>query len=169
MRRSCWGCWCERSGSGKAGRQRGELAGVLRSGGVLRRGSEENAKEREEWISGAFVVLMRVRGKSGGLCSGLSTAALRWRPHGGSGRRGRAGRLQRKAKEGGEGAARRVEATRQAGGGAGAALHGGRAAHGTGGGEVAPWQPHEARRGRVASGGGTSARGMGPEACGGAT
>ena len=44
---------------------------------------------------------MRMRGESGGLCSGLSTAALRWRPHGGSGRRGRAGRLQRKAKEGG--------------------------------------------------------------------
>ena len=54
MRQSCWWCWCGRSCSGKAGRQRGELAGVLRSGGVLRRGSEENAKEREEWISGAF-------------------------------------------------------------------------------------------------------------------
>jgi hypothetical protein len=65
-----------------AGRQRGELAGVLRSGGVLRRGSEGNAKEREEWISGAFVVLMRVLGEDGGLCSGRSTAALRWRPRG---------------------------------------------------------------------------------------
>jgi hypothetical protein len=146
------------------------LAGVRWSGGgVPGRGVEELAKARREKKEGVLLVLMRARGEGLGHCIGLATAdcggGRRW-PHWARGARWR---LQLKAKEGGEGAARRVEATRQAGGGAGAALHGGRAAHGTGGDEVEPWQPREARRGRVASGGGTSTRGMGPEACGGAT
>jgi hypothetical protein len=65
-----------------AGRQRGELAGVLRSGGVLGRGSEEKAKERTEWGAGVYVVLVHALGEGGGLCSGLATAEARWRPRG---------------------------------------------------------------------------------------
>ena len=64
-------------------------------GGVLRRGSEERAKERGESVSGVFVVLGRTRGEGGGLCSGLATATARWRPAGCSGRRGKARRHQR--------------------------------------------------------------------------
>ena len=93
------------------GRQRGELAGILRSGGVLGRGSEEQAKGREEWLPRAFVVLMRATEGVLGLCPGLATAVARWRPTGGSGRRGTVGRHQREAMGGGGGAARRVGAS----------------------------------------------------------
>ena len=62
---------------------------------VLGSGSEERAKERGETVSGVFVVLGRARGEGGGLCSGLATAAARWRPAGCSGRRGKARRHQR--------------------------------------------------------------------------
>ena len=103
------------------------LAGVRWSGGgVPGRGVEELAKARREKKEGVLLVLMRARGEGLGHCVGLATAdcggGRRW-PHWARGARWR---LQLKAKEGGEGAARRVEATRQAGGGAGAALHGGR-------------------------------------------
>ena len=84
-----------------ASRQRGELAGVLRSGSVLGRGSEENAKEREEWISGVLVRLVRALGVGGGLCLGRATATARWRPRGGSGRRGTAREAPARGKEGG--------------------------------------------------------------------
>ena len=53
-------------------------------------------------------MLMRARGESGGLYPVLSTAAARWRPAGESGRVARQGRLQREAKSGGGGRARRV-------------------------------------------------------------
>ena len=51
---------------------------------------------------------MRARGESGGLYPVLSTAAARWRPAGESGRVARQGKLQREAKSGGGGRARRV-------------------------------------------------------------
>ena len=54
---------------------------------------------------------VRALGEGGGLCSGLATAAARWRPAGCSGRRGTAGELQREAMGGGGGAARRVGAS----------------------------------------------------------
>ena len=80
----------------------GSMAGVSSSelkrgsGGVLKWGSMEKAKGGEESLAGAFMVLVCALGEGGGLYSGRSTAALRWRPRGGSGRRGEAGRLQRK-------------------------------------------------------------------------
>ena len=51
-------------------------------GGVLRCGSEERARERGEWVSGVFEVLVRTLEESGGLCRGRSTATSRWRPSG---------------------------------------------------------------------------------------
>ena len=84
---------------------------MLRSGGVLRRGSEENAKEREEWISGAFVRLVRVLVEGGGLSLGRATATARWRPCGGSGLGGARGTTEGHQREemravGGSGATR---------------------------------------------------------------
>ena len=55
---------------------------------VLGSGSEEQAKERVEWLAGAFVRLVRALGEGGGLSLGRATATARWRPWGGSGRRG---------------------------------------------------------------------------------
>ena len=47
---------------------KGELAGVLRSGGgVLGRRSAELANERREKKEGVLLVLMRAKGESGGL------------------------------------------------------------------------------------------------------
>ena len=71
-------------------------------GGVLWRGSEERAKGGEESLSGAFVVPVHALGVGGGLCSGRSTAVLRWRPRGrfwarrgaGHGREGSSARQQ---------------------------------------------------------------------------
>jgi len=57
----------------------------LRGGAVLGRGSEEQAKGREEWLSRAFVVLVRATEGVLGLCPGLATVAAGWRPAGGSG------------------------------------------------------------------------------------
>ena len=51
-------------------------------GGVLRRGSEERARERGEWVSGVPLLLGRSLEESGGLCRGRSTATPRWRPSG---------------------------------------------------------------------------------------
>ena len=49
---------------------------------VLWRGSNEQVKGRAEWDARVYVVLVRVLGEGGGLCSGLATAAARWRPRG---------------------------------------------------------------------------------------
>ena len=68
-------------------------------GAVLGRGSEEQAKGREEWLSRAFVVLVRATEGVLGLCPGLATAAARWRPAGGSGRRGTAGEAPARSKK----------------------------------------------------------------------
>ena len=51
MRRSCWGCWCERSGSGKAGRQRGELAGILGGAAARSVAWECGANERANGVA----------------------------------------------------------------------------------------------------------------------
>ena len=102
---------------------------MLRSGDVQRRGSEENAKEREEWISGAFCKLVRALGEGGGLCLGQATATARWRPAGCSGRRGMAVEHQRETKGGGEASVRRVEASASRD-------VAGRALHGVGGGAL---------------------------------
>jgi len=51
-------------------------------GGVLRCESEEQEKEQTKWLSGVLVVLRRSLEEGGGLCSGRSTAASRWRPPG---------------------------------------------------------------------------------------
>ena len=59
------------------------LPGVKRGGGgVLRRGSEERAKERTKSNSGVCVVLGRSLEEGGGLCSGLASATARWRRRG---------------------------------------------------------------------------------------
>ena len=58
---------------------------------VLVCGNAEQAKERVEWLAGAFVRLMRALGEGGGLSLGRATATARWRPCGGSGRRGEGG------------------------------------------------------------------------------
>jgi len=55
---------------------------------VLGCGNAEQAKERVEWLAGAFVRLVRALGEGGGLSLGRATATARWRPCGGSGRRG---------------------------------------------------------------------------------
>ena len=88
---------------------RSSLPGFERSGGgVLERGSEEKVKELSDYLAGVLVVLMRARGESGGLYPVLSTVAARWRPAGESGRVAWQGKLQREAKSGGGGRARRV-------------------------------------------------------------
>ena len=51
-------------------------------GGVLRRGSEDRARERGDWVAGVPLLLGRSLEGSGGLCRGRSTAAARWRPSG---------------------------------------------------------------------------------------
>ena len=53
-------------------------------------------------------MLMRARNRSLGCCSEPSTAAARWRPAGESGCVARQGKLQREAKRGAGGRARRV-------------------------------------------------------------
>ena len=84
-------------------------------GGVLRCDSEGNAKEKEEWISGALVVLGRSLEEGGGFCSVLATATARWRRRGRFWARRRAwhgrGGLQREATGGGGGAEQRVGAS----------------------------------------------------------
>ena len=74
----------------------------------MERGSEEKAKGRGEWIAGVFVVLLRARGESGGLCLGRATAMARWRPAGARCCVARQGRHSAKAKSGGGGRAQRV-------------------------------------------------------------
>ena len=87
----------------------GELAGVLRSGGgVLGRRSGEHVKEQAEWNAGVLVMLVRARGEGGGLCLGRATATARWRPAGARCCVARQGKVQREAKSGGGGRARRV-------------------------------------------------------------
>jgi len=44
---------------------------------------------------------MRVLGEGSGLCLGRATATVRWRPRGGSGRRGTAREAPARGKEGG--------------------------------------------------------------------
>ena len=66
-------------------RLRGEVSspGFKRGGGgVLRRGSEDRARERGDWVAGVPLLLGRSLEGSGGLCRGRSTAAARWRPSG---------------------------------------------------------------------------------------
>ena len=94
------------------------LAGVLRSGsGVLGRRSGEQAKEQAEWNAGVLVMLVHVRGESGGICSELATPMARWRLLGSAGARGRVERAPAR----GNGRWRRLGATRgcqrEAGGG----------------------------------------------------
>ena len=78
---------------------------------VLGRRSGEQAKGRKDCVAGVFVVLVRATEGVLGLCPGLATAAARWRPAGGSGRRGEGRGHQRAATGGGEGAARCVGAS----------------------------------------------------------
>jgi hypothetical protein len=78
---------------------------------VLGRVNAEQAKERVEWLAGAFVRLMRALGEGGGLILGRATATARWRPCGGSGQRGEGRGHQREAKGGGEAPERCVGAS----------------------------------------------------------
>ena len=114
---------------------------------VLGSGSEEQAKGRKEWVAGVFVVLVRALEGVLGCCSGPSTAAARWRPRGGSGRRGEGKGHQREAKGGGEAPGRRVGASVKQNVG-GLALHyaGGGALHS--GGEKQRKQLEEGDKGR---------------------
>jgi len=67
----------------------GELVGVDMGGSsVPSSGSGELAKERGMKLSGVLVLRLRARNRALGVCLGRATATARWRPRGGSGRRG---------------------------------------------------------------------------------
>ena len=67
----------------------GELVGVDMGGSsVPSSGSGELAKERGMKLSGVLVVRLRARNRALGVCLVRATATARWRPRGGSGRRG---------------------------------------------------------------------------------
>ena len=83
--------WAERSCSGGFTAASSSPAFGWSGGGVLGRGIAEQAKERVEKVSGVFVRLVRALGEGGGLSLGRATATARWRPCGGSGRRGEGG------------------------------------------------------------------------------
>ena len=119
---------------------------------VLGCGNAEQAKERVEWLAGAFVRLVRALGEGGGLSLGRATATARWRPCGGSGRRGEGRGHQREAKGGGEARERRVGASAKQRGPAGSPRRAGGAAQ---------WRRQPALKNRAGSLAG--GRGKGPK------
>ena len=75
-------------------------------------GSGELAKERGMKLSGVLVLRLRARNRALGVCLGRATATARWRPRGGSGRRGVHAPGQRSSLGGGgKPSWRRVEAS----------------------------------------------------------
>ena len=82
---------CSRAEEDRSYEFHGELGSPacgLDGGGVLERGSEENAKGRGERVARLLVVLLRARNRALGLCLGRAMATARWRPAATSGWRG---------------------------------------------------------------------------------
>ena len=105
--------WVERLRRGGSTATSSSPAFEQSSGSVMGSGVVELAKGRGEWIAGVFVVLLRTRGESGGLCLGRATATARWRPADARCCVARQGRHSAKAKSGGGGQARRVGRQRE--------------------------------------------------------
>jgi hypothetical protein len=114
-----------------------ELAGVrVDGGGVLGCWGRELGRERVDWITGVFLVLLCARGEEPGRCVGQATATARWRPRSSAGAAWRGEEAPARGKDGGVESGRDAWVATASRTWPGPTLSGGRAALTAGGGEA---------------------------------